>query len=62
MTKNATWISTADRLPADGQRVLCWLPSNTIHLPGRIGTEERNAVIMKFAHEHFIKNLSLIHI
>lgn len=50
------WISTAESLPTDGERVLCWLPKNTIHLPGLAGSEERNAVIMKFAHEHFLKN------
>ncbi|MFZ1687254.1 MAG: DUF551 domain-containing protein [Flavobacteriales bacterium] len=56
MASNGPWISTAVQLPTDGQRVLCWLPHNTIHLPGGAGSEVRNAVIMKFAKDHFVKN------
>ena len=56
---STTWIRCADRLPADGQRVLCWLPENTVYLPGKTGaTEERNVAVMKFAHDFFITNPS----
>lgn len=55
----AGWIHTSERLPDDGQRVLCWLPDNTIYLPGKTGaTEVRNTVVMKFARDYFIKNPS----
>lgn len=55
----SAWISVADRLPDDGQRVLCFLPRNTIHLPGKSGaTEERNVVVMRFAKDFFLKNPS----
>lgn len=57
MTAANNWISVTDRLPRDGERVLCWLPKNTVYLPGKTGaSEDRHAVIMKFAHEHFLKN------
>lgn len=52
------WISCADKLPADGQRVLCWLPDNPVHLPGLSGTEQRNVLILRFAQDWFIKNPS----
>lgn len=57
MTATNGWISTVERLPQDGERVLCWLPKNTVYLPGKSGaSEDRHAVIMKFAHDHFLKN------
>ena len=53
------WISVNERLPEDGRRVLCYLPSNTIHLPGKTGaTEERHVVVMRFARDFFLKNPS----
>jgi hypothetical protein len=55
----SAWIPVSERLPADGQRVLCHLPENTIHLPGKSGaTEQRHVVIMRFAHDFFVKNPS----
>lgn len=57
--KEHLWIPCTERLPADGQRVLGWLPSNTVYLPGKTGaTEERNSVILRFAHDFFVKNPS----
>lgn len=54
-----TWIKVEDELPDDGQRVLCWLPSHTVYLPGKTGaTEDRHAVVLKFARDHFVKNPS----
>jgi hypothetical protein len=48
-----------DRLPHDGQRVLCYLPRSTVYLPGKTGaTEERPVVIMRFAQDFFLKNPS----
>lgn len=58
MILDPLWISVAAQLPTDGQRVLCWLPKNTVRLPGLGGSEERNAVILRFSHDHFVKNPS----
>lgn len=53
------WVPCTQRLPADGQRVLGWLPRNTVYLPGKTGaTEERNSVILRFAHDFFVNNPS----
>ncbi|MFN3874507.1 MAG: DUF551 domain-containing protein [Flavobacteriales bacterium] len=53
------WIPVSERLPADGQRVLCFLPKNTIYLPGKTGaTEERHVVVMRFAEDYFTKHPS----
>lgn len=53
------WISIDDNLPANGQRVLCWVPTNAVYLPGKTGEyEERFAVILKFAENWFIDNPS----
>ena len=53
------WIPVSERLPTDGERVLCYLPRNTIHLPGTTGaTEERPVVVMRFALDFFLKNPS----
>jgi len=53
------WIPCAERLPEDDQRVLGWLPHNTVYLPGKTGaTEVRNSVILRFAHDFFVKNPS----
>ena len=55
----AGWIPCAQRLPADVQRVLAWLPKNTVYLPGKTGaTEERNILILRFAQDFFVKNPS----
>ncbi|MBK8226548.1 MAG: DUF551 domain-containing protein [Flavobacteriales bacterium] len=53
------WVPVSERLPDDGQRVLCYLPKNTVFLPGKTGaTEERLVVVMRFAHDFFAKNPS----
>ena len=53
-----SWIRCTESLPADGERVLCWLPGNTIHLQGLVEQEIRNIVILRFAEDWFIKNPS----
>ncbi|MBK8583290.1 MAG: DUF551 domain-containing protein [Flavobacteriales bacterium] len=58
MEAERLWNSCSQQLPADGQRVLCWLPSNTVRLPGGGDSEERNVVLMRFAEDWFIKNPS----
>ncbi|MBL0126398.1 MAG: DUF551 domain-containing protein [Flavobacteriales bacterium] len=56
---SSPWNSVQDRLPDDGQRVLCYLPNNTVYLPGKTGaTETRPVVVMRFAHDFFVKNVS----
>jgi hypothetical protein len=53
------WIPIAERLPADGQRVLCHVPDNVVYLPGKTGaTELRPVVILRFAKDWFLKNPS----
>lgn len=53
------WIACTEQLPENGQRVLAWLPTNTIYLPGKTGaTEERNVVVMRFARDFFLDNPS----
>lgn len=55
---NLEWIPCAERLPADGERVLCWLPENTVHLPGLGASEQRHVVLLRFAADWFIHNPS----
>lgn len=53
------WISVNDRLPADGERVLCKVPGNSVYLPGKTGaTELREVVVMRFALDFFVTNPS----
>ncbi|HQW04339.1 MAG: DUF551 domain-containing protein [Flavobacteriales bacterium] len=53
------WISTKERLPEDGTRVLCYLPRNVVFLPGKTGASElRDVVILRFAKDFFVKNPS----
>jgi len=53
------WIPVSERLPEDGQRVLCHLPKNDVYLPGKSGaTEPRNVVVLRFAHDFFLKSPS----
>lgn len=54
-----SWIPIAERLPTDGQRVLCHLPTNEVYLPGKTGAmEARHVVILRFAENFFVKNPS----
>jgi hypothetical protein len=53
------WTSITEQLPEDGARVLCWIPGHTVYLPGKTGaTELREAVILRVAKDHFVKNPS----
>lgn len=55
----SAWIAVEYQLPDDGQRVLCFLPQNTIYLPGKSGaTENRHVVVMRFAKDFFLTNPS----
>jgi len=48
------WISCADRLPKDGERVLAFLPDNKVYLPGKAGIWRYEPVIfLRFAAEFF---------
>lgn len=48
-----------EALPADGQRVLCFVPGHTVFLPGKTGASElREVVVMRFALDFFVKNPS----
>ena len=53
------WIPTDEKLPEDGQRVLCHVPGNEVYLPGKSGaTELRTVVVLRFARDWFLKNPS----
>ena len=48
------WISVAEALPADGQRVLAFVPGNVVHLPGKDGsTELREVLLLRFCANFF---------
>ena len=56
---NSGWVPCSSELPADGQRVLAWMPKNTVYLRGKTGaTEERNIAILRFAKDYFVHNPS----
>ncbi len=45
----STWISVTDQLPQDGQRVLAFVPNNSVFLPGKTGeTELREVIVLHF--------------
>lgn len=53
------WIALNERLPADGERVLCHLPGHRVFLPGKTGLSElREVVVMRFALDFFLKQPS----
>ncbi len=55
----SSWIAISERLPEDGERVLCYLPSNSVYLPGKTGAcEDRNVVVLRFLKDYFAKNPS----
>lgn len=48
------WISVHERLPDDQQRVLAFVPNNTIYLPGKTGAMRYLPVIpLRFAFGFF---------
>ena len=54
-----TWTAIAEALPLNGARVLCFLPGNSVYLPGKTGDMEmREVVIMRFAEDFFLHNPS----
>lgn len=55
----AGWTRVDEALPADGERVLCFVPGHTVFLPGKTGASElREVVVMRFAQDFFVKNPS----
>lgn len=55
----ADWTTILENLPEDGERVLCFIPGNSVYLPGKTGdTELREVVVMRFAKDFFLKNAS----
>lgn len=53
------WTPTKQALPQDGARVLCYIPGNSVYLPGKTGAMElREVVVMRFAEDFFLKNAS----
>lgn len=55
----AEWIAVSERLPQDGERVLCHVPTNTVYLPGKTGaTEFRPVIVLRFMQDYFLTNPS----
>jgi hypothetical protein len=50
------WFDINDRLPEDGQKVICYLPENHQYLPGKSGeTRFEPVVILRFVDRFFEK-------
>ena len=49
----ASWISCADRLPENGQRVLGVVPGNEVLLPGKASFERREVLVLRFLENFF---------
>ena len=48
------WIAIDERLPEDGQKVICYLPDNHQYLPGKTGeTRHEPVVILRFVETFF---------
>lgn len=48
------WISVNDQLPGNEERVLVYIPTNEVFLPGKTGETARITVLtMKFHHNFF---------
>lgn len=48
------WINSDDRLPADGQRVLAYIPKNKVFLPGKdLEFEIREVIVLRFLKDFF---------
>ena len=49
------WISIAEQLPADNQKVICYLPDNYQYLPGKTGeTRFEPVLILRFVANFFV--------
>jgi hypothetical protein len=52
-----SWISVADTLPEDGQRVLGFIPENKVFLPGKdFEFELREVVVLRFCKDFYARN------
>ncbi len=40
------WIDVSDRLPKDGQKVMCYLPDNHQYLPGKTGETRFDPIVL----------------
>jgi hypothetical protein len=48
------WISVKDQLPQDDERILVFIPNNSVFLPGKTGeVEMRNVVLMRFCQDFY---------
>ena len=51
------WISVSEQLPEDDQRVLGFIPSNKVFLPGKnLEFELREVVVLRFCKDFYAKN------
>ncbi len=50
-----SWIKVTEDLPADGQRVLAYIPDNKVYLPGKdLAFEVREVILLRFVENFFI--------
>lgn len=48
------WVSTDQKLPEDGERVLAFVPGNKVFLPGKSGEFElREVIVLKFCADFY---------
>ena len=48
------WIAVSDQLPADGQRLLAFIPGNKVYLPGKsLDFEIREVIVLKFLQDFY---------
>lgn len=53
-----SWIKLSDALPADGQRVLAFIPGNKVYLPGKdLEFEIREVILLRFLKNFFADRL-----
>lgn len=54
---NGNWIDVTERLPADDERVLAYLPGNRVFLPGKeLAFETREVIVLRFCQDYFADN------
>lgn len=55
--KDHCWISLAERLPEDDQRVLAFVPGNRVFLPGKdLSFEIREVIVLRFCKDFYVNN------
>ena len=54
---NENWIAVTERLAANDERVLAFLPGNRVFLPGKdLAFETREVIVLRFCEDYFADN------